>query len=88
MSCLVPGYKLYLFKPSDNNEPHYDGHKCLNNARMDMPKGNPVVTKIYFYLDIEQGINKELRKYVFFKMNSSLGSFLLHSIGDERAQVP
>ena len=59
-----------------------------NNARMDMPKGNHVVTKIYFYLETEEGINKEFRKHVFFKMNSSLGSFLLYYIGDERVSVP
>ena len=41
---------------------------------MNIPKGNPVVTKIYFYLETEQGINKEFRKQVFFIMNSSLGS--------------
>ena len=29
---------------------------------MDIMKGNPVVTKIYFYLETEQGINKEFRK--------------------------
>ena len=57
----------------------------LKNARMDMPKENPVVTKIYFYLETEQEISKKFRKQVFFKMNSSLGSFLLHYIGDERA---
>ena len=82
MNCLVPGSKFYLFKPSDNNEAQHwrsDGH----NVRMDMPKGNPVVTEIYFYLETEQGINKEFRKQVFSKMNSSLGSFLLHYIGDE-----
>ena len=28
--------------------------KCYNNARMDMTKGNPDVTKIYFYLETEQ----------------------------------
>ena len=66
----------------------FDGHKCCDNARMDMPKGNSVVTKIYFYLETEQGINKEFRKRVFFKMNNSLGSFLLHYIWDERASVP
>ena len=39
MNCLVPGSKLYMFKPSDNNETQHcrsDGHKCYNNARMDM----------------------------------------------------
>ena len=39
--CLVPGSKLYLFTPSDNNEAQYwfsDGHTCYKNARMDMPK--------------------------------------------------
>ena len=84
MNCLVPGSKFYLFKPSDNNEAQRwrsDGHRCFNNARMDTPKGNPVVAKIYFYLETEQGINKEFRKHVFFKMNSSLGSFLLHYNG-------
>ena len=69
-------------------KPNTDGHKCFNNARMDMPKENPVVTKIYFYLDTEQGIDKEFRKHVFFKMNGSLESFLLHYIGDEIASVP
>ena len=87
VNCLVPGSKFYLFKPSDNNEAQAwrsDGHKCYNNARKGMPKGNSVVTKIYFYLETEQGINKEFRK----RSNSSLGSFLLHYIGDERVSVP
>ena len=53
-----------------------------------MPKGNPVFTKIYFYLETEQGINKEFMKQVFFKLNSSLGSFLLQYSGDESASVP
>ena len=51
VNCLVPGSKFYLFKPSDNNEAQHwrsAGHKCYNNARMDMPKGNPVVTKNIF----------------------------------------
>ena len=48
---------------------------------MNMPKRSLVVIKIYFYLETEQGINKEFRKQVFFKMSSSLGSFLLHYNG-------
>ena len=91
VNCLVPSYKLYLFKLSNNNKAQHwrsDGHKCYNNARTNMPKGNPVVTKIYFYLETEQGIYKEFRKQVFFKMNSSLGSFLLHYNGDKRVSVP
>ena len=91
MNYLVPGSKFYLFKLSDNNEAqhwHSDGHKCYNIARMNIPKRNPVVTKIYFYIETEQGINKEFRKQVFFKMNSSLGSFLLRYNGDERVSVP
>ena len=49
VNCLVPGFKFYLFKPSDNNEAKHwrsDGHKCFNStsARMDMPKENHVVT--------------------------------------------
>ena len=86
MNCLVP------VVPNSINEVHHwrsDGHKCynnVNNARMDLPKGNPVVKKIYFYLETEQGINKEVRKQVFFKMNSFLGSF--HFIRDERVSVP
>ena len=91
MNCLVPSSKFYQFKLSNNNEAQHwrsDGHKCYNNARTDIPKGNPVVTRIYLYLEIEQGINKEFRKQVFFKMNISLGSFLLPYNGDERESVP
>ena len=36
----------------------FDGHKCNNNAIMDMPKGNSVVTKIYFYLETKQEFQK------------------------------
>ena len=45
---------------------------------------------VYYYFETEQGINKEFRKhvFVFFKMNSSLGSFLLYYYGDERVSVP
>ena len=32
--------------------------------------------KIYFYLETEQGVNKEFKQQFFFEMNSSLGSFL------------
>ena len=53
-----------------------------------MPKGNPVVTKIYFYLETEQGINKEFRKQVFFRINSLLGPFILNYIGDEKVSIP
>ena len=73
-----------MFKPSDNNEAQHwrsDGHKFYNNASLDIPKGNPGVTKIYFYLETEQSLNKELRKQIFFRMNSPPGSFLLHYIG-------
>ena len=58
-----------------NDAQHWrsDGHKWFNSARMDMPKGNPVVTKIYFNLETEQGVKKEFRKQVSSKMNSSLG---------------
>ena len=91
VNCLVPSSKFYMFKLSDNNEAQHwrsDGQKCYNNARTNMPKGYPVVTTIYFYLETEQGINKEFRKQFFFKMNSSLGSFLLHYNGDESVSVP
>ena len=83
-----------MLKPSDNNEAQHwrsDGHKCYNNAIMDMPKENYVVTKIYFYLETGQGINKEFRKQVLFKMNSSLYAFRSHyipDIGDKRVSVP
>ena len=91
VNYLIPGSKFYLFKPSDNNEAQHwrsNGHKCYANARMGMSKGNPVVTKIYFYLETEQGINKEFRKYVFFKMNSSLVPSFYNYIGDERVSEP
>ena len=91
MNCLVPSSKFYLFKLSDNKEAQQrrsDRHKCYNNARTSIQKGNPIVTKISLYLETEQGINREFRKQVFFKMNSSLGSFLLHCNGDEKASVP
>ena len=48
----------------------HNGHKCYNTARTNTTKENPVVTKIYFYLETEQGINNEFRKQVFFKINS------------------
>ena len=47
VNCLLPISKFYLFKPSDNNKAQHrrsDGYKCYNNARMEMPKGNPVVS--------------------------------------------
>ena len=87
MSCLVPKSKLNLFKPSDNYEAKYWRsycHKCYNNAIMDMPKGNPVVNERYFCLETEsKASTKTLEKKVFFKINSSLGPFLLHYIGDK-----
>ena len=49
VNCLVLISKFYLFKPSDNNEAQHwrsDGYKCYNNARMDMPKGNPAVSNM------------------------------------------
>ena len=88
---LFLGGEVYLFQPTDKGEAkdwRSDGHRWYNNTRMDMPKRNPVVTKVYFYLETEQGINKEFRKQVFFKINSSLGPFLLHYIGDEQVSVP
>ena len=88
---LFLGGEVYLFQPTDKGEAQdwrSDGHRWYNNTRMNMPKGNPVVTKVYFYLETEQGINKEFRKQVFFKINSSLGPFLIHYIGDEQVSVP
>ena len=49
VNCLVPSSKFYLLKLSDNNEAQHwrsDGHKCYNNERTNMPKGNPA--PIYF----------------------------------------
>ena len=80
-----------MFKPTDNSQVQdwrSDGHRWYNNTRMDMPKGNTVVTKIYFYLETEQGINKEFRKHVFFRINSLLGPSILHYIGDEKVSIP
>ena len=77
VNCLAPDSKFCKYKSSDRSEAEhwrYDGHKCYKNASLNMPKGNPVVTKIYFYLETDQGINKEFRNQVFFKMNNSLGS--------------
>ena len=49
VNCLVPISKFYLFKPSDDNEAQRlrsDGYKCYNDTRMDMSKGNPVVSNM------------------------------------------
>ena len=84
VNCPVPSSKFYLFKLSDNNEAQHwrsDGHKCYNDARTNMPKGNPVVTKIYVYLETEHGIDKEFRKQVFFKMKCHLVPFFYIIMG-------
>ena len=80
-------YDLLYDKNPDACHTCSDMSTTNNNKRMDMPKGIHVVSKIYFYLETEQGINKEFRKQVFFKMKSSLGSFLLNYIGDKKVSV-
>ena len=51
-------------------------------------KGKSCCNKICFYLETEQGINIEFRKQVFFRINSLLGPFILHYIGDEKVSIP
>ena len=76
MNCFSLGSNsFYLFKRSDNNDAQHwrsDGGKWHNNARVDMPKGNPVVTKEISTL---RQSNASTRN--FFEMNSSLVIFLL-----------
>lgn len=46
---------------------------------MDMSKENPKVA--------ENGIDKEFRKQVFFKIKNLEGSYLIHYMGNEKAYV-
>ena len=96
VACLVgelpcSSSKFYLFKLSDNNEAQhwrYDVTNAITMQERIFRKEILLSQNIHVYLETEQGINKEFRKQVFFKMNSSLGSFLLHYNGDERVSVP
>ena len=47
-----------------------------------------LLSQKYTFTLRQQGVNKEFKQQFFFEMNSSLGSFLLHYIGNGRVSLP
>ena len=51
-------------------------------------KKNPVITKSYFVLDTESGINREFRRHAYQKADKSNHITIIHYIGDETVTAP
>ena len=60
-----------------------DHYRWRNNGVVALPKKQPVVSKSYFVLDTENGLNNQFKRHAYRKLDKCDNVIIIHYIGDE-----
>ena len=81
-----------MVPPDAKNKEDYraDGHPWVNNGTARLPRSNPVIVKMYFYIRIDGKPNKSFTKTVFYLPEHDFidARKLIHYMGDEGRSLP